>query len=120
MAEFQRRVVTATGGHVGILNRDALEAALARPLQSVFGSDLFPTAPDQIAALIHSIATTHPFVDGNKRTAMRLGLALAEDNGIRIAEVPDEEVEALALRVAVRQCSIPQIADWLTRYYDFP
>jgi death-on-curing protein len=68
---FQERVVAETGGSVGILDRGKLEAALGRPLTMVLDYEPFPTPALKVAALIERIITTHPFLDGNKRTAMR-------------------------------------------------
>ena len=46
-----------------------LESAVARPRTSVFGEDAYPTFPDKVAALMHSIARNHALIDGNKRLA---------------------------------------------------
>lgn len=114
---FQQRAVAETGGFLGVLNPDRLEAALQRPLV-VFGDfPFFPTAALKVAALIHSIITTHPFVDGNKRTAMRLGLAVMEAT-YRVRQEPsDESIETIALDVAEGLCDIPAIARWLESCY---
>ena len=44
-----------------------LDAAAARPRSSVFGADAYPDLDTKAAALLHSIVTSHPLVDGNKR-----------------------------------------------------
>ena len=52
------------GGASGVSDTGALEAALFRP-QTGYYSDIIAEA----AALLESLAITHPFVDGNKRIA---------------------------------------------------
>ena len=47
----------------------ALESALARPAATFGGEDLYPDIADKAAALMHSLALDHPFVDGNKPIA---------------------------------------------------
>nr|WP_313901386.1 type II toxin-antitoxin system death-on-curing family toxin [Mycobacterium sp. SMC-8] len=46
-----------------------LDAAVTRPQMSAYGSDAFPTIHEKAAALLHGLARSHPFVNGNKRTA---------------------------------------------------
>src|SRR3954447_24595981 len=58
-----------------------LEAAAARPATSAFGEDAYPTLNEKVAALFHSIARNHPFVDGNKRPAPVGGISMFEVNG---------------------------------------
>ena len=41
-----------------------LESAVHRPRASVFGQDAYPELQDKAAALLHSLARTHPLVDG--------------------------------------------------------
>lgn len=94
-----------------------MEAAIARPLTSVFDYEPFPTPSLEVAALIESIITTHPFKDGNKRTAMRLGLALLEFNFPPIAIPTDEDIETVALGVNRGEMTIPEVAQWLEGLY---
>lgn len=46
-----------------------LQSAVFRPQTSAFGEDAYPTIHEKAAALLHSLARNHPFIDGNKRTA---------------------------------------------------
>jgi death-on-curing protein len=59
----------------------ALDAAVQRPQQSVFGADAYPDIHHKAAALLHSIARNHPFVDGNKRVAAASALVFYALNG---------------------------------------
>jgi death-on-curing protein len=49
---------------------ELLEAAVMRPRQTVMGLDAYPSIHEKAAALTHSLIKNHPFVDGNKRTAL--------------------------------------------------
>lgn len=53
------------GGIAGVRDRRALEAAVARPLSGYY-ADLI----EQAAALCESLLQNHPFIDGNKRSAI--------------------------------------------------
>ena len=66
-----------TGGGDGIRDLGALEAALMRP-QTGYYDDLLQEA----AALWESMAQNHPFVDGNKRTAMSVVHTFLLINGV--------------------------------------
>ena len=57
--------IEAFGGSHGIRDRGGLEAAVMRP-QSSYYIDVISEA----AALWESLSQNHPFVDGNKRTAI--------------------------------------------------
>ena len=46
-----------------------LDSAMARPRSSAFGVDAYLTIEIKAAALLHSLASNHPLVDGNKRLA---------------------------------------------------
>lgn len=106
------RVVERTGGSLGVRDAGELEAALARPFQSWGGDDLFPTVWLKAAALLESICNRHPFVDGNKRTALVAAAYLLHEEGIEL-EVPTEEGEAFMLRVAQGFRDVEAIAERL-------
>ena len=55
------------GGASGVRDMRLLESALARPAQLEAYGD--PDVFDWAAVYAHGIARSHPFVDGNKRTA---------------------------------------------------
>lgn len=72
------RIIQVSGGIDGLRDRAGLEAAIAAPLQSFGGEDLFPTDIEKIARIGFGLASNHAFIDGNKRIgAMRHGHATA-------------------------------------------
>ena len=54
------------GGTSGIRDKNLLESALARPYQTFDKKELYPSPLEQAAALIESLITNHPFMDGNR------------------------------------------------------
>ncbi|MFA6042221.1 MAG: type II toxin-antitoxin system death-on-curing family toxin [Patescibacteria group bacterium] len=108
-------VVDETGGAHGLRDRGRLESATTRPQQSVFGKELFPTIFQKAAAYAHAIIFDHPFVDGNKRTAMTAALVFLEDNGFRCV-TKEGEIHAFALRIVREKMEIPSIAIWLQKH----
>jgi death on curing protein len=78
-------VAEAVSVHVLVMARDVgvrdvglLESALARPYAVLFGHEVYPDSWLRAAALYHSLLQNHPFLDGNKRIAVVLALALLE------------------------------------------
>jgi death on curing protein len=88
-----------------------LEAAVARPAASAFGEDAYPTLNEKVAALLHSIARSHPFTDGNKRTATVAAIFMFEVNGQRVVW-NQEDALAMILGVAEGQRDVADIARW--------
>jgi len=67
---------------------------------------------DKAAALLESIIQNHPFIDGNKRTALIAAGGFLERNGwILLYDVAD--VVSFALGVANKQIAMPEIVAWL-------
>ncbi len=52
-----------------IRDQGLLQSAIERPRTTVFGEEAYKTFPEKAAALMHSLASNHPLVDGNKRLA---------------------------------------------------
>ena len=55
------------GGSKGIRDYNALESAIARPFMTFDKEDLYPSPIEKAAALIESLISNDPFIDGNKR-----------------------------------------------------
>ena len=105
-------VIDETGGEHGLRDLGLLESALARPQQSFDQHDLYPTLEQKAAALVASLIKNHPFVDGNKRTAVTgLGVFL-ELNGF-LLDVSQESLVTFAEQVATDKMDLPQIAQWI-------
>jgi death-on-curing protein len=104
--------VTEFGGSQGIRDRGLLESALARPLASFAGRDLYDTPFKRAAALAESLVLNHGFVDGNKRTAMYAMAAWLEREGY-VIEAERGGLRDLALAIAAHELSMDQIAAWL-------
>ncbi len=80
---LHRLALGAYGGSAGLRNLGALQSALAAPRQTMFGEELYPTLADKAAILLYLLTQNHPFVDGNKRTALSACFWFLERNGIR-------------------------------------
>ena len=112
LLELHALVIEASGGSTGLRDLGRLEAAIATQTQNVFGEELYTSIVDKAAAIIRGIIADHPFVDGNKRTAMLVGLTLLELNDINFAAKPGE-IEDFAVEIATRHIDVPQISEWL-------
>ena len=86
-----------------------LDAALARPRSTVFGNDAYPTLDLKAAALLHSLAKSHPLVDGNKRLAWLATTVFLELNGHGTA-LDDEAAFRLVWDVAAGDPLVEDIA----------
>ena len=110
--ELHALVIKETGGSIGLRDLGRLEASIATQSQNVFGEELYPTIEDKTAAIIRSIIADHPFVDGNKRTAMIAGLVLLNLNNKQFLFRPGE-IEDYAVNIATDHLDVPKISAWL-------
>ncbi len=102
------------GGSVGIRDRGALESAIARPLATFGGQNLYDTPFKRAAAIAESLVLNHGFVDGNKRTAMYAMAAWLEREGY-VLDAARGELRDLALSIASHDLAAEQIALWLEK-----
>ncbi len=89
----------AVGGQAEIRDIGLLQAAAARPMATAFGDEAYTTLDAKAAALLQSIVSGHPLVDGNKRlgwVAVRLFYLV---NGLDIRPPVDEAFD-LIVRIA--------------------
>jgi death-on-curing protein len=103
--------VGAFGGAEGVRDLESLHAAVARLWGSSYGRDHFSTPFDKAAALAGSIIRRHPFVDGNKRTAMYAASYLLETLGYEM-EAGQSDLEDFAVSVAEGKLGTKEIARW--------
>ena len=104
--------VKHSGGSTGVRDHGRLEAAIAAQSQEVFEQELYPSLHEKAAAMIRGIVQDHPFVDGNKRTAMLAGLTLLEVNSMEFV-AKEGELEDFAVKIATDHLEVSAIAEWL-------
>jgi death-on-curing protein len=102
------------GGLAGMRDLGLLESALARPKNLSAYSEPTPTLERMAAAYAFGIAANHPFVDGNKRTALIASITFLKVNGLRIAvEKPDAYLTFYGL--AAGTVTEDELAHWFQK-----
>ena len=108
------RLVAETGGEDGLRDLGLLEAAFARPRATFDGRDLYEDVFDKAAALLESLILNHPFVDGNKRTAITSAALFLLRNGYQLV-ADNSELEQFTLSVVQKRLTLDAIASWFRR-----
>ena len=96
----------------GIRNIGLLESAISTAFQSFGGCDLYPTVYEKAAQLCRGIAKNHPFIDGNKRTALHCMFIYLKANGY-IINATLEEKKSLIIDIASGEKSYDEVVNWL-------
>ncbi len=109
---LHERLIQLTGGSSGLRDPGLLSSAVARPQASFDGEELYPDLWTKAAALMQSLIKNHPFVDGNKRTAVTATAIFLEPNGQRLTASNDELLR-FAMKMAAEQAELEEIAAWL-------
>lgn len=104
------RQLAENGGSDGIRDEGLLESALGKP-RNVFAYENDCDLPRLAASYAYGIARNHPFVDGNKRTALVVSEGFLRVNGVRIA-APPEEKYFVFLHLADGSLSERELAAW--------
>lgn len=102
------------GGSFGVRDIGLLESATLRCQASFDGRDLYRDIFEKTAALLQSLLKNHPFVDGNKRTALTSAGIFLKMNGYNLINTHDEEVK-FVLRVDNETLTLKEIATWLKK-----
>ena len=105
------RLIDTTGGEHGLRNLGLLQSAVARPQVTFDGIDLYQNLFDKAAALVELLAQNHPFIDGNKRTAISSTALFLLSNG-RSLQTTNNELERFTLYVVNEHPPLAAIAIW--------
>jgi len=108
--EIHHLQIAAHGGGTGIRDEGLLESALARAQNlAAYGT---PDSAALAASYAFGIARNHPFVDGNKRTALAVCETFLIDNGMAL-EASDPELVVIFQDLAAGEISEDELAGWL-------
>jgi len=98
---IHREVLQAHGGSAGIRDEGLLDSAVAAPQATMMGQPMFKEPLEVAAAYLFYLCRNHPFIDGNKRTALATCLVFLSENGLLSQEKLDADIwEQLVLDVA--------------------
>ncbi|HEX6085130.1 MAG TPA: type II toxin-antitoxin system death-on-curing family toxin [Thermoanaerobaculia bacterium] len=103
------------GGSTGVRDTGLLESAMGNAEATFGGEYLHPTLFDMAAAYLYGICRNHPFLDGNKRTALACALAFLGLNGLKV-RADREEVYGLVIGVAEGRVTKEDVALFLQRF----
>lgn len=101
------------GAHAVLRDPGLLASAVHRPRTEVFGVEAYPTMQTKAAALLHSVVSNHPYVDGNKRMGWAAAEAFFRLNGYALHPGSEDEAFELVMDVAKGGMAVPEIAERL-------
>ena len=112
---FHNLVIEEHGGPKGLRSQALLESALAKPRNLLAYSRQTVSFTALAAVYAFGISKNHPFLDGNKRTALVVSFAFLELNQIEI-DAPQEETYLVFLNLAAGRGEEKELADWLQKH----
>ena len=109
---IHRRITERSGGMAGLRDRPGLEAAVAAPLQSFDGRDLYPTVVEKVARLGFGLASNHAFLDGNKRIGAMMVQLLLSWNGYALS-LEQGELADMFIGIAAGEKTEEDLLNWI-------
>ena len=111
---FHDMELAAHGGSVGLRDPGMLESAIMRPRNLWGYADAPPSLTRLAAAYAFGISSNHPFVDGNKRTALVVSFAFLDTNGTAVTASQEDAYDTI-LALAAGEIGEQQISEWFDR-----
>jgi death on curing protein len=112
---LHRRLLAQFGGSDGVRDHGLLESALARPKNRFAYSEKgVPEISELAAAYAFGICRNHPFVDGNKRTALAVAAVFSEFNGVEV-NTSQEDAYLTFLGLAAGSVSEEELSIWFAK-----
>jgi death-on-curing protein len=111
---IHERQLAEHGGQSGVIDFGLLESALARPRQLHAYGDPRPDLCVLAASYAFAITKSHPFIDGNKRTAHVVYRLFLKWNGLAM-NTPKEELYFRTLALAAGEIEESAFAAWLRK-----
>ena len=103
------RQLAEHGGGAGIRDEGLLDSALQRPVNKAEYGE--PDIAELAAAYAFGIARNHPFIDGNKRTALVASRTFLWINGYQVTASDADKLKTF-LALASGELSETQLAEW--------
>src|SRR6185437_14085719 len=114
LTAIHHRQIAEHGGSEGLRDEGLLLSALARPKNLLAYAEPTPDLASFAAAYAYGITRNHPFVDGNKRTALVAVRTFLILNGVDLEATQDHKVLTF-LNLAEGVISEEELADWIRK-----
>jgi len=111
---IHHRQIAEHGGSEGLRDEGLLSSALARPQNLLAYGEPPPDMALLAAAYAYGIARDHPFIDGNKRTALVAARTFLILNGLDLDATQDDKFLTFA-NLAEGAISEEDLADWIRK-----
>ena len=112
--EIHNNQIKLYGGEEGIRDVSLLSSALSIPQSTFDGAFLHKDIFEMASAYAYHVCQNHPFVDGNKRTALVCSLVFLDFNGVEI-EDPEEILYISMMKMASGKLNKTQFAEILIK-----
>jgi len=112
---LHKLLVDSFGGIDGIRDETLLDSALASPLQTFDGTDMFPSIEEKAARLAFGLIKNHPFADGNKRIGAHVMLTVLMVNDVKMSYTQKELYEMI-LQIAGGIGSYDTLLNWVYKH----
>lgn len=112
--EIHAEAIVKFGGSDGVRELALLESAVAAPQASFGGRSPYKDMAEVAAAYLFYLCKNHPFLDGNKRTALGACIVFLRLNGIE-PKADGPEWEELTVDVAASRLDREQTTQRLRR-----
>ncbi len=110
------RLIDETGGSHGLRDAGLLQSAVARPRATFGEHDLYAEIFHKAAALLESLMRNHPFIDGNKRTAISSAAIFLRMNGLHL-NVSQADIVRFSVDFATRKASYDDAVAWFKQHF---
>lgn len=111
---IHHRQISEHGGREGLRDDGLPKSALARPQNLLTYAQPPPDLAALAAAYAYGIARDHPFIDGNKRTALVTARTFLLLSGVNLEASQDEKYLTF-LQLAQGTLTEEHLADWIRK-----
>lgn len=100
---------------MGVRSWSALDRIVEKPSTKVYGFEPYPDIYSKCACLIEEIIKSHPFYNGNKRTALAVAHHYMHKNGYNMI-IPFQAVKYSVIIAASSRINVQCIAKWVNQH----
>ncbi|ASM39114.1 MAG: type II toxin-antitoxin system death-on-curing family toxin [Campylobacter sputorum] len=109
--KIHNSIIDEIGGIKGY-NKQSI-GYLISALNQIQNDDFYPNFIDKITHLIFACVKFHPFLDGNKRTAIHISRYFAKLNGINFNKDYFKKMENIVIKLAENSLSKEDLKEFL-------